>query len=80
MRTTYREGEGVEGVVARSTLALDGLEKSNATEDLGERGPKENLGHATGLDEEIVGRDGVDLLPKTNTQIRFAQVVLSGIA
>jgi hypothetical protein len=81
MGATYREGEGIEGVVARGALALDGLEKSNATEDLGERGPKENLGHATGLDEEIVGGDGVDLLSKTKTKIRrgsFTSVISPG--
>lgn len=61
-RGAHREGKGVEGVVASSTLALDGLEESDAAEDLGERGPQENLGHATGLDKEIVGGDGVDLV------------------
>jgi hypothetical protein len=40
---------------------LDGLEKGNASENFGERGPQEDLGHAAGLDQHIVGRDGHDL-------------------
>ena len=43
--------------VAGGALALDGLEESNATEDLGEGGPQENLGHASRLDQRIMGVD-----------------------
>jgi hypothetical protein len=39
----------------------DGLEKGNAAENFGERGPQEDLGHAAGLDQNIVGGDGHNL-------------------
>ena len=56
--TTYRrEAERVKLEVAGVTLSLHGLEESNGTEDLGERGPQQNLRHATGLHESIVSVD-----------------------
>jgi len=55
------QAKGVELEVAGVTLALDGLEEGDAAEDLEERGPQEDLGHAAGLDEHVVGLDGGQL-------------------
>ena len=44
--------------VTRVALALDGLEEGDAAEDFEERSPQEDLGHAAGLHENVVGLDG----------------------
>jgi hypothetical protein len=51
------EAERVELEIARGALALDSLEKGNAAEDLSERGPEEDLGHAAALDKGVMSID-----------------------
>jgi hypothetical protein len=50
--------KGIERVVTRVALALDGLEKSNNTEDLNEGDPEDDLGATTLGNEVVVGIDG----------------------
>jgi hypothetical protein len=55
------QAERIELEVARGTLALDSVEEGDAAEDLSKGGPQKDLGHAAGLDEEVVGIDGSNL-------------------
>ena len=60
-RLILGKAEGVEGEVSGLTLALEGLEESNDTEDLDEGDPEDDLGATTLLNEIIVGVDGSHL-------------------
>ena len=55
------KAEGIEGEVSGLTLALEGLEKGNNTEDLNEGDPEDDLGATALLNEIVVGINGSHL-------------------